>query len=138
MTTNVLVDANFLIALSYPYDKYHAKAVQFALQNQSTLLIADVVLPEVMYNLKRVGGLPAVTNFANNLALAPPFIPLLPTDFQRAMHIMVQYAQAHLDFVEWCLTAIAERLNITHICTFDRRDFSMIRPKHTDYFILLP
>jgi hypothetical protein len=33
---------------------------------------------------------------------------------------------------------MAERLNITEICTFDRRDFSMIRPQHVAYFAILP
>jgi predicted nucleic acid-binding protein len=45
-----------------------------------------------------------------------------------------KYISADLDFVDCCLTAIAERLNITQICTFDRRDFSIIRPKHVHYF----
>lgn len=51
---------------------------------------------------------------------------------------MRKYRDAELDFVDCCLTALAERLNITRICTFDRRDFSIIRPKHTDYLELLP
>lgn len=51
---------------------------------------------------------------------------------------MSTYAVAKLDFVDCCLTALAERLNITKIRTFDRRDFSMIRPKHAEYFELLP
>ncbi len=33
---------------------------------------------------------------------------------------------------------IAERLNITRIVTFDRRDFSVFRPSHCEYFELLP
>jgi len=34
--------------------------------------------------------------------------------------------------------ALAERLGITQIATLDRRDFSVVRPAHTDAFILLP
>lgn len=33
---------------------------------------------------------------------------------------------------------ILERIDITRICTFDRHDFMIIRPAHTDYFELLP
>jgi len=51
---------------------------------------------------------------------------------------MTQYKTAKLDFTDTAIIAIAERLNITHILTFDRRDFSIIRPKHVDYFKLLP
>lgn len=51
---------------------------------------------------------------------------------------MQRYREAELDFVDCCLTAIAERRNVQSICTFDRRDFSMIRPQHVDFFELLP
>ncbi|MEO0562237.1 MAG: PIN domain-containing protein, partial [Chloroflexota bacterium] len=67
-----------------------------------------------------------------------PLLPLTRTDFDRALTIMQVYAEADLDFVDSCITAMAERLNIQHICTFDRRDFSIIRPAHVDYFTLLP
>jgi hypothetical protein len=33
---------------------------------------------------------------------------------------------------------MAERLNITRACTFDRRDFSIFRPHPCDYLELLP
>jgi predicted nucleic acid-binding protein len=54
------------------------------------------------------------------------------------MDVMRTYLDADLDLVDCCLTALAERMNIRHICTFDRRDFALIRPQHTDYFELLP
>jgi hypothetical protein len=34
--------------------------------------------------------------------------------------------------------ALSERLNITQIYTFDRRDFTVFRPKHCDYLELMP
>jgi predicted nucleic acid-binding protein len=54
------------------------------------------------------------------------------------MDVMHTYLDADLDLVDCRLTALAERMSITRICTFDRRDFSIIRPRHTDYFELLP
>ena len=69
---------------------------------------------------------------------AAPLLPLTPVDFERAVAVMRTYQDAELDFVDSCLTAMAERLQVTHICTFDRRDFAIIRPKHTAYFELLP
>jgi uncharacterized protein len=52
--------------------------------------------------------------------------------------IMRQYQDAEFDFVDTSIMAIAERLNIKQICTFDHRDFSIFRPKHCDYLKLLP
>ncbi len=136
---DALVDASYLIALGYPRDKNHLAAKEFAEQAEIELLIPDVVLVEAIYNLQRLGGSRAAVRFSNRLIeQSPQFVPLTVPDFARAIAIMQTYQDAELDFVDCCLTALAERLNITRICTFDRRDFSMIRPAHTAYFELLP
>jgi hypothetical protein len=137
--SSALLDASFLVALGYPRDHNHTQAKQFAAQGGTRLLLPDVVLPETMYNLRRVGGTRAALRFGDVLAAqGPPFIALTAPDFARAMDVMRAYLDADLDLVDCCITALAERMNITRICTFDRRDFSLIRPRHTDYFELLP
>jgi hypothetical protein len=59
-------------------------------------------------------------------------------DLARADAIMNTYPEARLDLVDCLVGAMAERLNITEICTFDRRDFGIMRPAHCDHFDLLP
>ena len=59
-------------------------------------------------------------------------------DLSRIQQILEIYADNHLDFADAAITAIAERLAITCIYTLDRRDFSIIRPNHCDYFELFP
>ncbi len=59
-------------------------------------------------------------------------------DINRAQAIMTTYASAEFDFVDCAIMALSERLNIREIATFDRRDFSIVRPRHCDYFELLP
>jgi predicted nucleic acid-binding protein len=44
--------------------------------------------------------------------------------------ILRTYPGAKLDFVDCCMMAMSERLNITRVCTFDRRDFLIFRPTH--------
>ncbi|MBE2267768.1 MAG: PIN domain-containing protein [Anaerolinea sp.] len=136
---DMLVDASYLVALGYPKDRNHAKAKAFAAEHETGLLIPDVVLVEAMYNLNRLGSVAATVTFSRLLIeQSPQFVALTPADFTRAVALMDRYRDAELDFVDCCLTALAERLNIRHICTFDRRDFSMIRPKHTEYLQLVP
>ena len=59
-------------------------------------------------------------------------------DLERVNQILEQYADSQLDFVDAVIVAIAERLRITRVLTLDRRDFSIMRPRHCDYFEILP
>jgi hypothetical protein len=136
---DVLVDASFLVAIGYPRDRNHVKARMFAATGIHRLLVPDVVLVEAMYNLQRLGGTPAAVEYARLLLTqSTPFLSLTTGDYTRAVEILSTYQDVPLDFVDCCLTALAERMNITHICTFDRRDFMIMRPTHTNYFELLP
>jgi uncharacterized protein len=137
--TDILIDASYLVALGYPRDRNHIRAKAFAATFMTNMFIPDVVLVEAMYNLQRLGGTKATITYAKLLMTAQPqFVSLTISDFQRATELMEQYREVELDFVDCCLTALAERLDITKICTFDRRDFMIIRPQHIDYFELLP
>jgi uncharacterized protein len=63
---------------------------------------------------------------------------LTDKDMIRMRQIMNKYKDNQFDFVDTAIMALAERLNITQIMTFDRRDFGAFRPAHCDYFTLLP
>jgi predicted nucleic acid-binding protein len=135
---DVIVDASFLVAVGYPRDRNHAKARTFAAAVHR-LFVPDVVLVEAMYNLQRLGGTPAAVEYARLLLTqSTPFPSLTTSDYTRAVEILNTYRDVPLDFVDCCITALAERLEITGICTFDRRDFMIIRPSHALYFELLP
>jgi predicted nucleic acid-binding protein len=63
---------------------------------------------------------------------------MMATDLERVGQILEQYADSQLDFVDAVIVAISERLRITRVLTLDRRDFSIMRPIHCDYFEILP
>mgnify|MGYP000033817826 CR=1 FL=1 len=84
-------------------------------------------------------GQNAVFSFLDALvASSAQLEPITKPDLARAREIMTTYSTADFDLADCCIMAISERLNITHICTLDHRDFSIFRPKHRDYFIRLP
>jgi hypothetical protein len=56
----------------------------------------------------------------------------------RIADLVEQYADAGLGFVDASVIAIAERVGATRIFTLDRRDFSLVRPRHTEAFEILP
>jgi len=63
---------------------------------------------------------------------------MLPGDLNRAREIMLAYASARFDLVDCCIMALAERLNVIQVATFDRRDFSIFRLPNGGYLELLP
>jgi hypothetical protein len=59
-------------------------------------------------------------------------------DILTMRRIMTQYFDAEFDYADVSIMAAAERLNITQIMTLDRRDFTIYRPNHCEFFELLP
>ncbi|SRR5258708_6546203 len=135
----ILLDTSFVVALNNPKDKNHTVARDFFAGQRNVYLLPEVVLTEAAFLLGKAGGLPASLRFLDRLVAASAVLQSVTlTDLKRARDIMAAYPNARLDFVDCCLMALSERLNITQVCTYDRRDFSMFRPKHCDYLELLP
>jgi predicted nucleic acid-binding protein len=65
-------------------------------------------------------------------------IPVETADLPRITELLTTYADAELDFTDAAVIALAERLDIKHVATFDRRDFALVRPRHCDAFELFP
>ncbi len=139
MTTQALIDTSVLYSIFNKKDVRRTEITQYALENTVSILVPPVVLPEVSFLFVRDFGHHSVVTFMKEFPAANlPLVGLDVVDVARAGEIMNQYATAEFDLVDCCIMAMAERLNITTILTFDRRDFSIFRPAHCDYFDLAP
>ncbi len=134
-----LLDSGFLYAMVDADDRNHNRVTQTLANITDELLLPFVVLVEATYLLQaRLGHLP-MRQFIHRLEQSPiPFVGLLQEDIPRIHELLAQYADMKLDFVDATVVAIAERLNIRRILTLDQRDFRVIRPRHCDYFEILP
>lgn len=135
----ILVDTNVLFAASFKMDARHQAARQLIRSLQDEIqIVAAPVLNELFYlATERVNYNHAVVLFATvqeNFQIEA----LTTADMIRMEQIMRQYASAQFDFTDTAIMAQAERLNITRVATFDRRDFPIFRPAHCDYLELLP
>jgi uncharacterized protein len=63
---------------------------------------------------------------------------LEPGDLLRVAELVDTYADLPLGTVDASVVAVAERLGSTTLFTIDRRDFTVVRPRHVDAFTLLP
>ncbi|MCQ3930738.1 MAG: VapC toxin family PIN domain ribonuclease [Chloroflexi bacterium] len=135
----ILIDTNFLVAVASKRDVNH-EAARAALRGLlGRRVIPNAVLPEIFYMLKeREYYLTAVQMFNRLYSGAFQLENLVNEDFRRMEEIMLQYADHQFDFVDTAIMALSERLKITQVYTFDRRDFTIFRPKHSDYLELLP
>jgi predicted nucleic acid-binding protein len=51
---------------------------------------------------------------------------------------MARYADSRIGFVDAASAALAERLAVVRVYTLDRRDFTILRPRHAPAFEILP
>lgn len=135
----VLVDTSMLLAFAFARDANHATASRtLRALHQERRIVAAPVLTELFHmTTVRINYARAVQVFARARA-AFEIRALTEPDMARMQQIMEQYQDAAFDFTDAAIMALAERLNITRVCTFDRRDFSIFRPLHCDYLELLP
>lgn len=135
----VLIDTSFLVALAVQSDSNHAAARQAISTLKGQRILPVPVMPESFYMVSiRANYRAAVKLYSYMQDAGFQIEPLTPRDRQRMGEIMTQYLDAELDFVDLALMAISERLNITQVCTFDHRDFSIFRPAHCSHLELIP
>jgi predicted nucleic acid-binding protein len=63
---------------------------------------------------------------------------VLAADWLRIAELVAGYRDLPLGTVDASVVAAVERLGLTELATVDRRHFGVVRPSHTDAFILLP
>lgn len=135
----VLLDSGFLFAALCAKDEFHASVIPILETIRDPIVLPVPAITEIAYLLGRDLGPKDLADFAAELANTDLILEN-PTsaDYSRAAILIIQYADARLDFIDALIVAIAERMNITRILTIDQRDFRMIRPTQCDGFELLP
>lgn len=135
----ILIDTNFILAMASPKDSNNVAAKKFLpVIRKEELIVSASVLGELFYLVtNRLNYDQAIQTFAL-VRQAFKIRDLTEPDMVRMQQIMTQYRSAEFDFVDVSIMALAERLNIQKICTFDRRDFSIFRPTHCTHLEVLP
>ena len=132
----MLIDTNAVLAMLNRKDVNHELVQPFIKQ---AFLVLMTIIPEVDYLATKYIGDHAARAFIKSLARREKAtLGFDQIDLERTHEVMNQYPDVPLGFVDASLVALAERHQIQKILTFDRRHFSLIRPKNLAYFELLP
>lgn len=135
----MIVDAGPLYAYVDADDQHHTACLDLLQTHPGPLLVPTLVVSEVAYLLATRLGAAAEVRFLGDLAsgvltAAPPE----PGDWLRIAELVAQYDDLPLGTVDASVVALAERIGETELATTDRRDFTAVRPAHTQAFTLLP
>jgi predicted nucleic acid-binding protein len=135
----LLVDAGPLYAYVDADDRHHASSLRLLETHPGPLVVPMLVITEVTYLLAtRLGAEPEVRFLGDLASGAFTIEPVRAGDWLRIAELVATYRDLPLGTVDASLVAAAERLGITEAATVDRRHFSIVRPRHTDAFSLLP
>ncbi len=133
-----LLDTGFLLAVIDEDDDLH-EACAVAMRTEIKPLLPDVVLPELAYLILRELSYSALTKFLRAVSAGElTVVQTTSEDLERAADILDKYADSKVDFVDCVIAAMAERLKLERILTVDRRHFGLFRPKHCQYFEIVP
>jgi uncharacterized protein len=135
----ILVDTGPLYAAADQDDDWHLRTVRFFENSRDDFLIPVTVLPEATYLLAALLGPEAERKLVQSIVNGEMSVEELTIqDLRRTLELLRRYEDAEIGFVDATVVAIAERLKIRRILTTDRRDFSVIQPRHCKQFELLP
>jgi uncharacterized protein len=130
----ILCDTGPLVAAFNLSDKDHFRCAEFLARNWSRLVVPSLAVTEVCHLLAdplRRGGTGLAAEFCAAIADDElRVIEATPHDYRRMSELLVAYSSTRLQAVDACIIALAERLDLHEVATLDRRDFTVVAPRH--------
>ena len=135
----IVVDTGVLYGAADVDDKDHGSCRDLVNGHPGPLVVPLPVMVETSYMIGHRLGPAAETRFVLACGRGEVVVDhLVAADLVRMGELVETYADLPLGTVDASVVAVAERLKVTELGTLDRRDFAVVRPVHTDAFVLLP
>ena len=135
----LVLDTGPILALLDAGDEAHERSVTMVEEIGEDLVVPMCVLVEVDYWVRKLLAEDTWRVFVEDVASgAYRLEPLSLQDLERAAELERDYRDLDLGLVDASVIALCERLGETKVATLDRRDFSVVRPKHCEALMLLP
>jgi predicted nucleic acid-binding protein len=135
----LVLDTGPIVALLDAADPQHQSCVEMVDRIGEDLVVPAPVLVEVDYWLVKLYGPEVWHAFVEDVARGGYRLHDLDEDgLLRAAELEAQYASLDLGLVDAAVIVTCEQLQEPKVATLDRRDFSVVRPRHCDALQLLP
>ena len=135
----LVLDTGPILALLDAGDPDHDRCVSLVEGLGEDLVVPGPVLVEVDYWVVKLLGAEAWTIFVDDVARGAYRLENLDgSDLRRAAELEATYATLDLGLVDASVIALCERLGEPKVATLDRRDFSVVRPRHRARLEILP
>lgn len=134
----LLLDTSGVIALLSRSDDAHDACVAMA-ADEDQLIVPPLTLVEIDYWCRKAAASAAFAQFTRDIEQgAYELATLSIADMMRSAELADTYGDLDLGIVDASVVALSERLQITRVLTLDRRDFSVVRPRHCAALTLVP
>jgi predicted nucleic acid-binding protein len=135
----LVVDSGPLYAAAATDDRNHRRSIDLLARAEPPLLVPALVVTEVAYLLADRIGAHAEAAFCRSIADGELVVePVFDSEWERIAGLVEQYRDLPLGVVDASVVVLAERHRAGAIATFDRRHFSVVRPRHASAFELVP
>ena len=133
----VMMDTGPWVALIDRSEERHKECVEWLKNIEDNILSSEAVLTEVLYLLNfSQRAQSAAIDFVLNGAIL--LVPSSLESLKKTKRLMEKYKDIPMDYADATLVTIAEDFSVTHVVTFDTKDFSIYRRSLKQPFVILP
>ena len=135
----VAVDTGVILSAADTDETRHEECAGILRRHHGELVIPAPAVAETAWMIESRLGPAAEARFLRLLTTGElDVIDLTLDDYDRCVQLIETYADMGLVLVDASVVTIAERLRIGTIATLNRRDFTVVRPRHVEAFELVP
>ena len=135
----IIVDTGVLLGTADEDDQDHQRCAQLLRSHRGQLIVPAPAVAESAWQIERNLGPAAEARFLGLITDQELKVADLSlADYGRCAELIGTYADLRLGFVDASIVTVAENLSIATIATLNRRDFTVVRPRHIEGFELLP
>lgn len=135
----IVIDTGVIFAVADEADRHHDICDDLLAAHPGALAVPTPVIVESSWLIETRLGPAAEAAFLRSITSGElTRVDLLDADWDRVVDLVETYADLGLGLVDASVITVAERFGITTIATLNHRDFTVVRPRHTAAFELLP